>query len=607
MRRTIIALFLAVFVTAFAFVPADACTNFLVTKGASADGSTMISYAADSHALYGELYFRPAADYPAGAMVKVYEWDTGKYLGEIPQVRHTYAVVGNMNEHQLAIGETTYTGRTELIDTTGIIDYGSLIYLTLQRAKTAREAIKTMIDLVSEFGYYSSGESFSIADAEEVWILEVIGKGVGNKGVVWVARQIPDGYISGHANQARITTFPFSQTNDWFNKEQTTFHAPDVISFAREKGYYKGEDKDFSFSDVYAPVDFGGARFCEIRVWSFFKEVNDEMQQHFDYVKGNVIKNEFGIATNRMPLWIKPSKKLTPQDVMEYMRDHLEGTPLDMRKDVGAGPFGTPYRWRPMTWDVDSVTYVHERATATQQTAFSFVTQSRSWLPDPIGGINWFSVDDAASTVYVPFYCGMNKVPDAFRVGNGSLIEFSETSAFWIFNMVSNFAYSAYSKMEPDILKVRKELDEKFIKETKEIDEKAKALYQTSPYQAIRLITNYSVEAGQYTFQRWKELFQYLIVKHIDGNLKKEKDGKFMLNEHGIPASPDHPKYAESWYRQIVEDNGENLIMLGQENLPVKEEQVATVSISKVNLNVMIGAIVVLALIVLVMLFRKRK
>lgn len=607
MRRTIIALFLAVLVTAFAFVPAEACTNFLVTKGASADGSTMITYAADSHALYGELYFRPAADYPAGTMVKVYEWDTGKYLGEIPQVRHTYSVVGNMNQHQLAIGETTYTGRRELQDTAGIIDYGSLIYLTLQRAKTAREAIKTMIDLVTEHGYYSTGESFSIADPEEVWILEIIGKGPNNKGVVWVARQIPDGYVSGHANQARITTFPMSETNDWFNKEQTTFHSADVISFAREKGYYKGEDKDFSYSDVYAPVDFGAARFCEIRVWSFFKDVNDEMQQHFDYVKGNVITNEFGIATNRMPLWIKPNRKLTPQNVMDFMRDHLEGTPLDMRQDIGAGPFGTPYRWRPMTWEVDSVTYVHERATATQQTAFSFVTQSRSWLPDPIGGINWFSVDDAATTVYVPFYCGMTKVPEAYRVGNGSLIEFSETSAFWIFNMVSNFAYSAYSKMEPDILNVIDEINQKFIDETKEIDKKAETLYKTSPYRAKKLITDYSVEAGQYTFKRWKELFQYLTVKHIDGNLKKEKDGEFMLNEHGIPASPDHPRYRDSWYRKIAEDNGENLIKIDPDNIPVQEEPVSVVTISKVNLNVMIGAIVILALIVLVMLFRKRK
>lgn len=607
MKRTIIASVLAVFVTAFAFLPADACTNYLVTKGASTDGSTMISYAADSHALYGELYFRPAANYPAGAMVKVYEWDTGKYLGEIPQVRHTYSVIGNMNEHQLAIGETTYGGRSELRDTTGLVDYGSLIYMTLQRAKTAREAIKTMIDMVTEHGYYSSGESFSIADAEEVWILEIIAKGADNKGVVWVARQIPDGYVSGHANQARITTFPFQETNDWFNKEQTTFHSADVISFAREKEFYKGEDKDFSFSDVYAPVDFGAARFCEIRVWSFFKEVNDDMQQHFEYVKGNVETNEFGIATNRMPLWIKPANKISPQDVMQYMRDHLEGTPLDMRKDVGAGPYGTPYRWRPMTYEVDSITYVHERATATQQTAFSFVTQSRSWLPDPIGGINWFGVDDAATSVYVPFYCGMTKVPEAFRVGNGSLIDFSETSAFWIFNMVSNFAYGAYSKMEPDIIKVMHELDNKFIKETKEIDQKAKALYQTSPYQARKLVTDYSVEVGQYTFNRWKELFQYLVVKYIDGNVKKEKDGEFMLNEHGIPAGPNHPPYPESWYRRIVQDNGDNLIMLGQENVPEKKEHAAVVSISQVNLNIMIGAIIILALIVLVMLFRKRK
>ncbi len=606
MKRTLIASILALFITGFAFLPADACTNFLVTKGASTDGSTIISYAADSHSLYGELYFRPAATYPEGAMVKVYEWDTGKFLGKIPQVRKTYSVVGNMNEHQLAIGETTYTGRKELRDTTGIIDYGSLIYLTLQRAKTAREAIKVMTELVAEHGYYSTGESLSIADPEEVWIMEIIGKGPGNKGIVWVARQIPDGYVSAHANQARITTFPFQEKNDWFNEEQTTFHAPDVISFAREKGYYKGEDKDFSFSDVYAPVDFGGARFCEIRVWSFFKDINPDMEKYFDYASGKVEKNEQGIATNRMPLWIKPQEKISAQDVKDAMRDHLEGTPLDMRKDIGAGPFERPYRWRPLTWEVDSVQYCNERATATQQTGFSFVTQSRNWLPDPIGGLNWFGVDDAATSVYVPFYCGMKKVPEAFREGNGSMMEFSETSAFWIFNMVSNFAYLRYNHMIDDIKEVKQELESKFTKEVEEVDKKAKALYQTSPYRATRYITDYSVNAGQETFERWKDLFHFLVVKYIDGNTKPEKDGVFETNGTGV-IKVEFPGYPQSWYNRIVEETGDQFLMLGQENMPEQEEETATVTISKTNMNIMIGAIVILALIVIVMLFRKRR
>lgn len=346
------------------------CTNFLVTKGASTDGSTMISFAADSHVLYGELYYRPAADHKEGSMIDIYEWDTGEYLGKIPQVSHTYSVVGNINEHQVAIGETTYGGREELRDTTGIIDYGSLMYITLQRAKSAREAIKIMTQLVDKHGYYSSGESFSIADEDEVWILEMIGKGGKEKGAVWVARKIPDGYVSAHANQARITTFPMQEENNWFDESQTTFHSPDVIEFAREMGYFEGKDEDFSFSDTYAPVSFGGARFCEIRVWSFFKDFKSGMQKYKEYAKGNIKHGKHDYATNRMPLWIKPDEKLSVHDVMNSMRDHLESTELDMRKDVGAGPFNRPYRWRPLRWEVEDETYFNERATATQQTGF---------------------------------------------------------------------------------------------------------------------------------------------------------------------------------------------------------------------------------------------
>jgi len=390
---------------------AQTCTNYLITKGASQDGSTMITYAADSHELYGELYYAPAADHLPGAMLDIYEWDTGKFLGRIKQVAHTYAVVGNMNEHQVSIGETTWGGREELKDPKAILDYGSLMYIALQRARTAREAIQVITDLVAEYGYYSSGESFSIADPNEVWILEIISKGPNNKGAVWVARKVPDGYICAHANQARIRQFPL-------NDKENCLYAPDVITFAREKGYFKGQDKDFSFADAYAPLDYSALRFCEARVWSMFRRAAPSLNLPIDYVKG--VK-----GAEPLPLWIKPDKKLSVHDVMELMRDHFEGTEFDMTKDVGAGPFRLPYRWRPLTWKVDTVTYCNERAVSTQQTGFSFVAQARSWLPNPIGGVLWFGVDDTYSTVYVPMYCGIKQVPHSFAVGTGSFDQFS--------------------------------------------------------------------------------------------------------------------------------------------------------------------------------------
>ncbi|MCK4344163.1 MAG: C69 family dipeptidase, partial [Bacteroidales bacterium] len=340
-----------------------ACTNFLISKGASKDGSTMITFSADSHVLYGELYFTAAADHLPGEMLDIYEWDTGKYLGQIKQVPHTYSVVGNMNEHQVSIGETTWGGRSELRDSSAIMDYGSLMYVTLQRAKTAREAIKIMGDLVEEYGYYSSGESFSVSDPNEVWIMEIIGKGPDNKGAVWVARKVPDGYICAHANQARITQFPL-------NDKENCLYAKDIISFAREKGYFKGKDKDFSFVDAYAPLDFGALRFCEARVWSMFRRAAPSLNLSTDYVNG--VK-----GAKPIPLWIKPDEKLSVRDVMELMRDHFEDSEFDLTKGIGAGPFSLPYRWRPLTWEVDSVHYCNERATSTQQTGFSFVAQAR--------------------------------------------------------------------------------------------------------------------------------------------------------------------------------------------------------------------------------------
>ncbi len=552
-------LVLALLLVVFGIQLSDACTNFLVTKGASTDGSTMITYAADSHTLYGELYFQPAKDYPANAMRDINEWDTGKFLGRIPQVAHTFSVVGNMNEFQVAIGETTYGGREELATQSGaIMDYGSLMYVALQRAKTAREAIEVIADLMDKYGYASSGESFSISDPNEVWIMEMIGKGNGEKGAVWVAQRVPDGYISGHANQARITTFPM-------NDPANCLFAKDVISFAREKGWFEGLNKDFSFSDIYAPVDFSGARFSDARVFAGFNKVFSGMKQYEEYALG-IVKhggdNKF--PSNRMPLWIKPDKKLTVQDVMGMMRDHYQGTALDMTKDAGAGPFKLPYRWRPLTFTVDSADFVNERAISTQQTGFSFVAQSRSWLPNPIGGILWFGVDDSYSTVYAPMYCGITEIPECFRVGNGDMLTFSETSAFWTFNIVSNFAYLRYDAMIPDVLKVQKNLEDKFVAYTPSVDMAAQNLWNTGKKkETLQFLTDYSVNQANGMTKEWKKLSQYLIVKFIDGNIKKEKDGVFERSETGMPVGPSQPGYPEWWKKVIVDSTGDHLKMIG--------------------------------------------
>jgi dipeptidase len=556
-KFTLSGLFLLVFMMAGNQV-SNGCTNFLISRGATTDGSTMITYAADSHTLYGELYFQPAKDYPAGAMRDIYEWDTGKYLGKIPQLAHTYSVVGNMNEFQVAIGETTYGGRSELGSQSGaIMDYGSLIYVALQRAKTAREAIEVMTSLVREFGYASSGESFSIADANEVWILELIGKGEGEKGAVWVAVKIPDGYISGHANQARITTFPL-------NDKDNCVYAEDVITFARKKGWFKGEDKDFSFSDVYAPVDFSAARFCDARVWAGFNKVTAGMDKYNEYAKG--IVNHGGsnsFATNRLPLWVKPDKKLTVQDVMNMMRDHYENTELEMSHDLGAGPFSLPYRWRAMTWKVDSVEYCHERAISTQQTGFSFVTQSRGWLPNPIGGILWFGVDDTYSTCYAPMYCGITEIPECFKVGNGDMLTYSETSAFWTFNMVTNFTYLRYIDMIKDVQKVQSRLENKFVSYVPLIDKAAQTLYAVDKDQARKFITEYSVNEANNMTGEWKKLGQYLLVKYMDGNIKREKDGEFERTETGMAPSPIFAGYPDWWYKAIAASTGDSKKVIG--------------------------------------------
>jgi len=533
----------------------NACTNFLVTKGASKDGSTMVSYAADAHVLYGALYYWAAATYEEGAMLDVYEWDTGQYLGKIKQARQTYNVVGNMNEFQVAIAETTYGGRKELGSQSGaIMDYGSLIYIALQRSKTAREAIKVIAELMEEYGYYSSGESFSIADKNEVWIMELIGKGEGEKGAVWVALKIPDGYVSAHANQARIQTFPLANgktsitskdMNKLFNKDVECIYAHDVISFAKSKGWFDGKDKDFSFSDIYAPVDFGGARFCEMRVWAFFRQIHDDMDKYVDYVSGHNL-------SNRMPLWIKPNRKLSEHDIMNFMRDYLAGTPFDMSKDIGAEPYGLPYRWRPLTWKVDDVEYCNERATATQQTAFSFVSQSRSWLPDEIGGIIWFGVDDAGSTVYAPFYSSMTSIPHHYSLNSGAMMRFDWNSAFWIFNMVTNFAYSRYNIIHPDIHDKQQTLEKKFIAYTPAVDQAALTLHKTSPEMAVQFLTDYSNMTANNLLTEWQQFFEYLFTKYMDGNIKQYVPGQ-------LNPKVEFPGYNEQWRKRIAKDTGEKL------------------------------------------------
>ena len=552
------------FLAAGASTTASACTNFLLTKSTTKDGSTMVTYSADSHVLYGELYHWPAGTWPAGTMLDVYDWDSGKFMGKIPQAAQTFNVVGNMNEHQLAIAETTFGGRSELHHQEGaIIDYGSLIYITLQRAKTAREAIAVMTDLVAKYGYASEGESFSISDPNEVWIMEMIGKGEGEKGAIWVARMVPDGYVCAHANQARITTFPLegrtSISSDnmkkLYNPDVTTVYSKDVISFAKQKGFYPqdGKNADFSFSDTYAPVDFSGARACEIRVWAFFNAINSDMAQYWEYAKGTGIKRDAkGYATNRMPLWVKPNRKVDVLEVMDFMRDHLEGTELDMSKDPGAGPYECPYRWRPMTFEVDGKKYVHERATATQQTGFTFVSQSRSWLPDAIGGILWFGVDDAASTVYFPMYTCSTKVPYAFAVGNGSMMEFTNKAAFWVFNQVTNFAYTRYNVIHPDIRKKQKALETQYLTFVQMTDAGASGMLAQNPQATVEFLTEFSCNTGNQLVDTWRDFYGYLFARYMDGNIKTAVPGE-KNPQVEQPALPE-------WYlRTIIEKTGDKL------------------------------------------------
>lgn len=523
-------------------VSAMACTNFIVTKGASADGSVIVSYSADSYGMYGFLAHYPAAVHPEGAMRDVYEWDTNKFLGQIPEAPVTYNVVGNMNEWQVTIGETTNGGREECWGGEGIIDYGSLIYIALQRSKTAREAIDVMTSLVEQFGYVSEGETFSIADPNEAWIMEMIGKGKAEKGAVWVAYRLPDGVICAHANQARVRQFPL-------NDPANCLYSKDVITFARQQGWFNGKDEAFSFADVYNPLTFDGLRFCDARVWSFFNLYADaDMNKWLPSALGDV-------KAEAIPLYFTPKHKLSVQDVIAAMRDHYEGTVMDMSGDLGAGPWSMPYRLRPLSYTVDGKECFNERTISTFQTGFTFVGQMRSWLPREVGGVLWFGVDDANTAVYAPMYCGITEVPAAFGKDAGDAVTFSFDSGFWMFNWVSNMVYPRYSLLIDDLKKAQRTLEKGFFAGQSAVEAEAVATYQVSPASAVALLTKYSASVTDKTMKDWMTLAQKLIVKYNDCVIHPEnEDGTFKRSETDLGAPVITPGYPEEFNRRVLKE-----------------------------------------------------
>ena len=578
----------------FLLLPAlegNTCTNVIVTKGASKDGSTLVSYAADSHYLFGELYYHPAADWKPGSLLKVYDWDSGKYLGEIDQVPHTWQTVGNMNEKQVIITETTWGGREELMDRRGRIDYGSLIYIALQRASTAREAISIIVDLANEYGYASEGETFSIADKNEAWIMELIGKGTNirngvntDKGIVWVALRVPDGAICAHANQARIGAFPL-------NDPDNCLYAKDVISVARKKGYFEGPDEEFSFKKAYGPADFGTVRGCDARVWSAFNILSGGWFSYYDADGRAVTKDasdflDYAMGYNLdgdLPLFIYPREKVSVKAVADVMRDHFEGTPMDMTQDIGAGGNALPYRWRPMEYKAEGGTYLNERAIATQQTGFWMVGQARDYIPDEVGGILWFGTDDAATSYVTPIYTAISEVPDCFRQGNGDLLHYSPTASFWINNRISNACYKMYNIMAPH---VRKKIDafetDQMERKTRTVDSTAVVMYNQvvgklqekiaakrdvmvsrTPFAKVkRYVTDYTVRTAQDQFAAWVALEEELLVKFMDGNVKPQnEDGTFQHSEYaeGQPSKVEWPGYTELWKETVAREAGEIL------------------------------------------------
>lgn len=539
MKRIVLVVFLLV-----SYFSSWACTNFIVGKKASADGSVICSYNADDYGLFIGLCHYPAGKHEKGSVRKIYDWDTNVYHGQIPEAEVTYNVIGNINEYQVSISETTFGGREELVDTTGILDYGSLIYIALQRSKTAREAIKVMTTLTDKYGYCSGGETFTICDPNEAWIMEMIGKGPGRKGTVWVAVRIPDDAICAHANQSRIRTFnQKDKKNVMFSK--------DCITFAREKGWFSGKDADFSFCEAYAYPDFSGRRFCEARVWSFFNHFSTDMERYLPYAEGKVKDAE------PMPLWIKPNRKVSVQDIQECMRDHYEGTPFSLDKDPGQGVWNMPYRPTPLTYKVDGKEYFNERPTSTQQTAFSYVAQLRSWLPRQIGGVLWFGNDDGNMVAYTPVYCGNTSQPECYNTKDADAVTFSMKNAFWVCNWVSNMVYPRYSLMFGSLKSVRDSLETSYFSAQAEIERKAMVLYDENPSLAIDFLTDYSIDKAQQMIDRWRQLGTYLIVKYNDMAIKPDEDGRFIRTETGLGATVERPGFPENVAREIVKSSGD--------------------------------------------------
>ena len=529
-------------------VAGNACTNFLVGKKASADGSVFISYSADSYGMSGFVAHFPAAYHPEGAMRDIYEWDSGKYLGQIPEARRTYNVLGNINEHQVAIAETTFGGRDELVDATGIMDYGSMIYIALQRSRTAREAIDVMTSLVAEHGYCSSGESFSVADPDEAWILEMVGKAGKEKGAVWVAVRIPDDCISAHANQARIRKF------DMNDKENVRYSA-DVVEFARKMGYYNGSDKDFDFAAAYCPADFGGLRYCDARVWSFFNMFGaEDMTKYLPWAQGDP-------TAEPMPLYMKPKAPVSLQDMQRGMRDHYEGTPFDVTTDLGAGPYCMPYRPSPLSFKVDGKEYFNERPISTFQTAFTFVAQLRSWLPDAVGGVMWFGADDANMVVFTPVYCCATIVPDCYKECYADPLEFSWKSSFWVFNWVSNMIYPKYSMVIDDMRTLQNSLESSIYEQSKAVEQEALAVIGTSPKYAVEILTDFTCTSAENTLAAWQKFGEKVIVKYNDFVIKSEKNGKLDRGKTGLGGKIVRPGYPEGYWREVVKQTGDKYLI----------------------------------------------
>ncbi len=529
---------------------AEACSNFIVGKKASVDGSVMCSYSADDYGMFQYLCHYPAAKHAKGEMRKIFDWDSNKYHGEIPEAAETYNVIGNINEWQVTIGETTYGGREEMVDSTGIMDYGSLIYVALQRSKSAREAIKVMTTLANTYGYNSEGETFTICDPNEAWIMEMMGKGAGSKGAVWVALRIPDDAICAHANQSRIGKFNMKD-------KKNVMYAKDVVSFARSKGWFKGKDADFSWKMAYAKPDFSGRRFCDARAWAMLNHFYD-MSPYLDWALG---KNP---DAQDMPLWVVPNKKVSVKDVEDVMRDHYEGTPLSVAdgSDIGGGIWEMPYRPTPLMYKVDGKQYFNERPVSTQQSGFVFVSQMRSWLPREIGGVFWFANDDANMAAFTPVYCSMTERPECYNTPGVDAVHFSKKNAYWVCNMTSNMVYPRYSLMFPTLKEVRDSLDNSYFAAQAGVEKKAQELYAQNPQAAVKYLNDYSVEKAQQMLARWNQLFEFMVVKYNDMIIKPtDKNGTFKKTPYGLGATPVRPGYPEKFAKQLVKQSGDKFLV----------------------------------------------